>query len=107
MGWVKTDEEGLIDNPCLHCSKPYREDIWGDWCCDEKCPHETEFVNDALQIVPWKDCECVEFRYQNEYGKKTFRIISLGMLFLNGNKREDVNKFVFDMIGDMRRELND
>ena len=71
----------------------------------EKLPHEAEFINDALQIVPWIDG--AEFRYQNEYGKKTFRMISWGMIFLNGNKREDINKFVFDMIDDMRRELNE
>lgn len=71
----------------------------------EKLPHEAEFINDALQIVPWIDG--AEFRYQNEYGKKTFRIISWGMIFLISNKREGINKFVFDMIDDMRRELNE
>jgi len=37
------DEEGLLDEPCLSCEKPYKEDIWWEWCCDEKeCPYKKE-----------------------------------------------------------------
>ena len=37
------DEEGLLKEPCLSCDKAYVEDIWHEWCCDEKeCPYMTE-----------------------------------------------------------------
>ena len=30
-------------NPCLSCDKAYVEDIWYEWCCDEKkCPRNAE-----------------------------------------------------------------
>ncbi len=33
------DEDGLLEEPCLSCDKAYIEDIWNEWCCDEKeCP---------------------------------------------------------------------
>ena len=37
------DEEGLLEEPCLSCDKPYTENIWSEWCCDEKeCIHKAE-----------------------------------------------------------------
>lgn len=30
------DEEGFLDEPCLSCDHSYLEDIWHEWCCDEK-----------------------------------------------------------------------
>ena len=30
------DEDGLLEEPCLSCDKAYIEDIWNEWCCDEK-----------------------------------------------------------------------
>ena len=39
------DDEGLLKEPCLSCEKSYVEDIWYEWCCDEKeCPHKKEQV---------------------------------------------------------------
>ncbi len=43
MAIINHDEEGLLEEPCLSCDKPYLEDIWLDWCCDEKvCPYKAE-----------------------------------------------------------------
>lgn len=43
MANVIFDEEDLLEEPCLSCDKPYVEDIWWEWCCDEKrCPYRTE-----------------------------------------------------------------
>ena len=36
MARIVFDEEGLLDEPCLSCDKVYVEDIWGEFCCDEK-----------------------------------------------------------------------
>ena len=37
------DEDGLLDEPCFSCDRPYIEDIWNEWCCDEKeCLHKIE-----------------------------------------------------------------
>ena len=37
------DEEGFLEEPCLSCDKSYIEDIWHEWCCDEKeCPYKAE-----------------------------------------------------------------
>ena len=41
MAQMNFDEEGLLEEPCLSCDKPYIEDIWNEWCCDEKeCPYK-------------------------------------------------------------------
>lgn len=41
------DEEGLLDEPCLSCDKPYVEDIWNEWCCDEKeCPYKIKIESE-------------------------------------------------------------
>ena len=43
MAKMSIDNEGLIIEPCLSCEKSYMEDIWNEWCCDEKeCPYESE-----------------------------------------------------------------
>ena len=43
MAKVIFDEERLLEEPCLSCDKAYVEDIWYEWCCDEKeCPYEAE-----------------------------------------------------------------
>ena len=43
MAKMNFDEEGLLEEPCLSCDKAYVEDIWHEWCCDEKeCPHGAE-----------------------------------------------------------------
>lgn len=37
------DEDGYLEEPCLSCDNAYLEDIWTEWCCDEKeCPHKPE-----------------------------------------------------------------
>ena len=43
MAKTNIDEEGLLGEPCLSCEKAYMENIWDEWCCDEKeCPYEAE-----------------------------------------------------------------
>lgn len=43
MACMVFDEEGLLDEPCLSCDNAYIEDIWHEWCCDEKeCLHRAE-----------------------------------------------------------------
>lgn len=43
MAKMAFDEEGCLEEPCLSCDKAYTEDIWYEWCCDEKeCPHKVE-----------------------------------------------------------------
>lgn len=43
MANINFDEDGLLEEPCLSCDKPYVEDIWYEWCCDEKeCLLQTE-----------------------------------------------------------------
>ena len=40
---MSSDEDGLLQEPCLSCDKAYVEDIWYSWCCDEKeCQYKTE-----------------------------------------------------------------
>lgn len=36
MAKMNFDNEGIICEPCLSCEKAYVEDIWFEWCCDEK-----------------------------------------------------------------------
>ena len=33
---MRFDEDGFLEEPCLSCDKAYVEDIWHEWCCDEK-----------------------------------------------------------------------
>lgn len=42
MAKMNFDEEGLLEEPCLSCDKAYVEDIWYNWCCDEKKCSYTE-----------------------------------------------------------------
>lgn len=43
MAEMQFDEEGFLNEPCLSCDKAYVEDIWLEWCCDEKkCPYKAE-----------------------------------------------------------------
>lgn len=43
MAQMIFDEEGLLEEPCLSCDKAYIEDIWHEWCCDEKeCLYKEE-----------------------------------------------------------------
>ena len=38
------DEDHFLEEPCLSCEKCYLEDIWHEWCCDEKhCIYEKEY----------------------------------------------------------------
>ena len=50
MAEMQFDEEGFLNEPCLSCDKAYLEDIWYEWCCDEKkCPYKAESeVSDAV-----------------------------------------------------------
>ena len=36
MAKMNFDEEGLLDEPCLSCKKAYVENLYFEWCCDEK-----------------------------------------------------------------------
>lgn len=39
------DEDYIPEEPCLSCEKSYIEDIWNEYCCDEKkCIHEEEYL---------------------------------------------------------------
>ena len=54
------DEDGDIAEPCLSCDKAYIEDIWNEWCCDEKeCLYKKE---KALKVwhesVKFNEIEC-------------------------------------------------
>lgn len=43
MAKMSFDEDGLLEEPCLSCDKAYVEDIWHEWCCDEKeCIYKEE-----------------------------------------------------------------
>ena len=43
MASMNFDEDGLLEEPCLSCDKAYVEDIWHEWCCDEKeCTYTEE-----------------------------------------------------------------
>lgn len=45
MAKMAFDEDGLLEEPCLSCDKSYVENIWHEWCCDEKecsCGAESE-----------------------------------------------------------------
>jgi len=43
MAEITVDKAGLLEEPCLSCNKAYVEDIWYEWCCDEKeCPYKIE-----------------------------------------------------------------
>ena len=43
MASMYFDEEGLLEEPCLSCDKSHVEDIWNEWCCDEKeCPYKAK-----------------------------------------------------------------
>ena len=58
--WIMHDEDGDIAEPCLSCGKAYVEDIWGEWCCDEKeCLYKKE---KALKVwhnsVKFNEIEC-------------------------------------------------
>lgn len=47
MAKMLVDEDGLLEEPCLSCDKSYIEDIWNEWCCDEKeCPYRIEGSED-------------------------------------------------------------
>lgn len=48
IGEMRFDEDGLLEEPCLSCDKAYVEDIWHEWCCNEKeCPHTAESEEQA------------------------------------------------------------
>lgn len=43
MAEIVYDEDYDLDEPCLSCDRAYMEDIWNEWCCDEKeCLHKAE-----------------------------------------------------------------
>jgi hypothetical protein len=54
------DEDGLLCEPCLSCDKPYVENVWNEWRCDEKeCPHNCNFCS---TIYPEDDIKNIVFR---------------------------------------------
>ena len=43
MAKINFDEEGLLEEPCLSCDKGYIDNLFYEWCCDEKeCPYTAE-----------------------------------------------------------------
>ena len=45
------DEEGILEEPCLSCDKAYVEDIWHEWCCDEKeCLYKAESEEGLVEV---------------------------------------------------------
>lgn len=39
------DEDYILEEPCVSCEKCYIEDIWNEYCCDEKqCIHQEEYL---------------------------------------------------------------
>ena len=44
------DENSDLDEPCLSCDKPYIEDIWNEWCCDEKvCLYKVKSEDKSME----------------------------------------------------------
>lgn len=43
MAKMNFDEEGLLEEPCLSCDKGYIDNLFYEWCCDEKeCSYKLE-----------------------------------------------------------------
>lgn len=43
MAKMVLDEYGFLEEPCLSCDKAYTDDLFYEWCCDEKeCPYMAE-----------------------------------------------------------------
>lgn len=64
MARMFLDEEGLIDEPCLSCENSYIEDIWWEWCCDEKECKCKKRVNTNYSCN--NDCENCSFIQRKE-----------------------------------------
>lgn len=52
MAKMSFDEEGLLEDPCLSCDKCYVDDLFYEWCCDEK-----ECSNCSARIVEQQENE--------------------------------------------------
>ena len=53
---VLTDEDYIIEEPCVSCEKSYVEDIWQEWCCDAKrCIHAKEYEENMRRIEEKKN----------------------------------------------------
>jgi len=66
------DDEGLLCEPCLSCDKAYVEDIWHEWCCDEKeCQYKAK-NEEQDDVDDWRDrldeLEREEY-YESKYRK--------------------------------------
>lgn len=69
MAEMVFDEEGLLEEPCLSCDKPYIEDIWNEWCCDEKvCPYKVKSEDKCMQEI--QEIEVKTTLYVTEDGEK-------------------------------------
>lgn len=43
MASMNFDEDGLLEEPCVSCNKCYIDNLFYEWCCDEKeCPYKAE-----------------------------------------------------------------
>ncbi len=50
------DEDYIPEEPCLSCEKCYVENIWNEYCCDEKhCIHEKEYQQALLDKQTYVD----------------------------------------------------
>lgn len=51
MARMNIDEDGILDEPCASCDSAYLEDIWYEWCCDEKeCTHKSEIEPQESEV---------------------------------------------------------
>jgi hypothetical protein len=67
MAKMNFDEEGLLDEPCLSCEKSYIEDIWFEWCCDEKeCIYRIKTRKKNDTSIPVEDF-CIDSIGQAKY----------------------------------------
>ena len=63
MAKMNFDEEGLLEEPCLSCDKGYIDNLFYEWCCDEKeCQYTAESEADCHSCKTEYDCyECDKY----------------------------------------------
>jgi hypothetical protein len=52
MQRVLTNKEGIIEEPCVSCEKCYVEDIWNEFCCDERqCIYPEAYLVKESELI--------------------------------------------------------